>query len=95
MNIGWVSQLDSWYVQDGKVYGSTSNVNANYDKIDYFYINICTDEIYITPYYKDFENFLDKRKIDTNKRGYMSGNNIVAPYQDRHLDDKNYQCPKD
>lgn len=94
MNIGWVSQLDSWYVQDGKVYGSISDMNADYDKTNGFYIDTCSSEVYISAYHKDFEEFLDKRNISKEKRDYMSGNNIVEPYQDRHTYDKNYQCPK-
>ena len=60
--IGYMSALDSWYVQNGKVYGSISDMNANDDKVDYFYIDTCNNEVYITPYYKDFENFFRQKK---------------------------------
>lgn len=73
--VGYISGVDSWYVQDNQVYGSISDEDK--DDEDYFYINVCTDEKYITEYYLDFQTFLDKKNIDKSRRNYMSGNNII------------------
>ncbi len=75
--LGYFSELDSWYVQKSQVYGSLSaDVDKNYET-EYFYVDICSREIYITPYYLEFEKFLDERNIAQDKRNYMSGNNLI------------------
>lgn len=87
-NLGYMGGLDSWYVQDNQVYGVLGHEHD--ENIDYFYVNICKKEILITPYYIEFEDFLDKRNINPDRRNYMSGNNIIEP--DKFPYDKNIQC---
>lgn len=73
--IGYLSGIDSWYVQGNQVYGSISDEQK--DDEDYFYVNVCNGEKYITGNFLEFEDFLDKKNIDRSKRNYMSGNNII------------------
>lgn len=91
--IGHVSAVDSWYVQDYRVYGSLTNDTDLPYEVYYFYIDPCRNEVYITPYPSEFDNFLDEREISQDKRSYMSGNNVIAPYQ--HPYNKEITCPKD
>lgn len=90
IRIGYMSGLDSWYVQDSRVYGSFSQENK--DNESYFYIDICNEEVFITSKYLRFENFLDNHNISKNRRNYMSGNNVIEIR--KFVYNKNISCKK-
>ncbi|MDO4907324.1 hypothetical protein [Neisseria sp.] len=90
--IGYITAVDSWYVQGSQVYGSlSSNSNSIYE-LYYFYIDICDNELYVTPYVLEFDEFLNKRKINEGKRNFMSGNNVIDPY--KHAYNREISCPE-
>lgn len=90
--IGYLSYVDTWYVDDTRVYGSLSEDNGIEDIIYGFYIDICNKEVYVTPYRMDFEEFLDQRDIPQDKRNFMSGNNVISP--NRHDYNREISCGK-
>lgn len=66
-NIGYMSHLDGWYVQNSSVYGSVSDASSDDDKVNYFYIDVCHDGYYVMPDYFKFDELLDKKaRIRTN-----------------------------
>ena len=77
--IGDIGGLDSWYVQGSQVYGVVSDEHNSKSQVNYFYINVCNGEKLITLNDGLFEDFLDKKGIDENRRNYMSGNNLINP----------------
>lgn len=75
---GKVTAVDSWYVQNPYVYGSTTNFKTSTgDGIIYFFINVCDGNIFETESFIEFENYLNGKKILKNKRNWMSGDNAI------------------
>ncbi|MBO1517134.1 MULTISPECIES: hypothetical protein [Psychrobacter] len=92
---GKVTAVDSWYVQNPYVYGSTTNFKTSIgDGIIYFFINVCDGNIFETESSIEFENYLNGKKILKNKRNWMSGDNAIdikrAEYSS-NIDCNNYQ----
>lgn len=76
--LGYISGLDSWYVEGSRVYGSmTYNKNRTNKRLSYFYVDVCVDEILITDSYSTFKNFLNHYGISKSRLDYMSGNNLI------------------
>ncbi|MDO4907326.1 hypothetical protein [Neisseria sp.] len=90
--IGYLSFVDTWYVKGSQVYGSLSEDNGIDDITYWFYIDICSKEVYITPSRFEFYDFLDKRNINEDKRNFMSGNNVINPY--KHAYNRKISCPE-
>lgn len=77
-NLGYISGLDSWYIEGSQVYGSmTYNKNKTNKRLSFFYVDVCVDEILITDSRNTFKIFLDHYGINRNRRNYMSGNNLI------------------
>lgn len=77
-NLGYISGLDSWYVEGSQVYGSmSSNRNQTNTSLFYFYVDVCTSENLLIASYSRFEDFLDDEGISKDRRNYMSGNNLI------------------
>lgn len=76
--LGFISGLDSWYVENSQVYGSmTYNKDQTNKGLLYFYVDVCTGEEFIVGNYSKFEGFLDEKSISKDRRNYMSGNNLI------------------
>lgn len=76
--LGYISGLDSWYVEGSQVYGSmSSNRDRTNTSLFYFYVDVCTGENLLISSYSKFEDFLDDKDISKERRNYMSGNNLI------------------
>lgn len=76
--LGYISGLDSWYVEGSQVYGSmSSNRDRTNTSLFYFYVDVCTGENLVIASYSRFEDFLDNEGISKERRNYMSGNNLI------------------
>lgn len=76
--LGYISDLDSWYVEGSQVYGSmSSNRDQTNTSLFYFYVDVCTGENLLIASYSRFEDFLDDEGISKERRNYMSGNNLI------------------
>lgn len=69
-----VSGLDSWYVYQNYVHGSTTDSKG---RVLYFIVNVCNGKVYESYSYQNFYKQLDLYKIPVDQRNYMSGDNIV------------------
>ncbi len=75
---GKVTAVDSWYIQKPYVYGSTTDFETSTgDDIVYFFINVCDGNNFETKHSREFEHYLDGKKIPKNKRNWMSGDNAL------------------
>ena len=70
---GKVTAVDSWYVHEPYVYGSTTTG----DDIVYFFINVCSGNSFETENFIKFKSYLDSKQIPENKRNWMSGDNAI------------------
>ena len=75
---GKVTAVDSWYVHEPYVYGSTTNFETSTgDDIVYFFINVCSGNSFKTENFIKFKSYLDSKQIPENKRNWMSGDNAI------------------
>lgn len=75
---GKVTAVDSWYVQNPYVYGSTTNFETSTgDDLIYFFINVCDGSRFETDNFIKFEHYLNSKQIPKDERNWMSGNNAI------------------
>lgn len=75
---GTITAVDSWYIQKPYVYGTTTNLKTKKrEDLTYFFINVCSGNIYTTSDYSVFYKFLDAMHISKDDRNWMSGNNAL------------------
>ncbi len=75
---GKVTAVDSWYVQNPYVYGSTTDFETSTgDDIIYFFINVCDGNKFQTNNFMEFKSYLDGKQIPEKRRNWMSGDNAI------------------
>lgn len=90
---GVVTAVDSWYIHQHYIHGSTTIKNTS-DNIIYFIIDVCSKEVYQTEYSSKFYSYLEEKNIPKDQIGnYMSGDNIVDMRTHKNKYSYEYKCP--
>lgn len=90
---GVITAVDSWYIYQHYVHGSTTIENTG-DDIIYFLIDVCSKEVYQTEDSSKFYSYLEEKNIPEDQMGnYMSGDNVIDMRTHQNKYSYEYHCP--